>query len=80
MVSMQEQLPCRVSWRNSNQRFQSRNSISRNAGVWCLSESKSARARERECVFGDRVFGGPGLNNYEKLAFSPSFFAEEEEG
>ena len=40
------------------------------------------RERERECVcvFGERVFGGPGRNKYEKLAFSPCSFHKEEEG
>ena len=33
-----------------------------------------AMMRERECVFGERVFGGPGRNKYEKLAFSPCSF------
>ena len=35
------------------------------------------RERERENVFGERVFSGPGRNKYEKLAFSPCSFHED---
>ena len=89
MVSMKEQLPCRVSWRNRYKRLLSRNSISRYAGVCGESERESEcvwtereREREREsvcvCVVGEREFGGPGRNNRKISLFSKLLHEEEE--